>query len=172
MVTSKTYPETGSSLVSPLPPSSPTEIDQALANLSTHKDTWAMLDIQGRIALLDQVKTDLPGIETRWIQANMAARDANMETPSEGVEWTNLSLVYKQIHALHRSLQDIARLGTPRLPGKISTRPNGQVVVQVHPYDWKEQISLAGMHAEVWMDPSVSMKGEGIPQAEFYRRTE
>ena len=167
-----TVPEIGQSLAGPLPPSSQTEMDQAIAGLTAHKDAWARLDIQGRIALLDQVRADLPGVEERWVLANMAARDAQMETQAEGAEWTMLSIVYKQIRALRQALQDIARFGKPRLPGKISTRPNGQVVVQVHPAGGQETIALGGMHAEVWMDPSVTLAAGGIPQAGFYQPAE
>jgi len=36
------------------------------------------------------------------------------------------------------------------------------------PNDWKEQILFPGYRAEVWMDPSVSLKNGSIPQASFY----
>ena len=172
MVTYKSLKENDALIVKPLPPSSQAEMDRALTVLSAHKDTWAMLGIQDKIALLDQVKQDLPAIEKRWIQASMAARDAKMETLAEGEEWTNFGAIYKQIRVLRQSLQDIASFGNPRIHGKISTRPNGQVVVQVHPYDWKEQISLGGIRAEVWMDPTVSLQIGSIPQASFYHGTE
>jgi hypothetical protein len=172
MVASKTSAVNDAVVLKPLPASTQAEMDRALSVLTTHKDAWAMLAIQDRIALLDQVKGDLPGIEKRWVLANMAARDAKMETLAEGDEWSFFSIVYKQIWALRQSLQDIARSGTPRIPGKISTRPNGQVVVQVHPGDWKEKIALGGMRAEVWMDPSVSLQAGGIPQASFYQNAE
>lgn len=171
MATYKSFRENGTSVVKPLPPSSQAEMDRAVTVLSAHKDTWAMLDIQDKIALLDQVKQDLPAIEKRWIQASMAARDAKMETLAEGEEWTNFGAIYKQIRVLRQSLHDIASFGTPRIPGKISARPNGQVVVQVHPCNWKEQISLGGIRAEVWMDPAVSLQTGGIPQASFYQST-
>ena len=172
MATNKSFEENAASVVKPLPPSSQAEMDRALGVLSAHKDAWAMIAIPDRIALLDLVKADLPGIEKRWILADLAARDAKMETLAEGEEWIMFSLIYKQIRALRQSLEDIARFGAPRIPGKISMRPNGQIVVLVHPSDWKEKISLSGMHAEVWMAPAVSLQTGGIPQASFYQLVE
>ena len=153
-------------------PSSQAGMVKALEVLTTHKEAWARMEIPERIALLDQLKADLPGIENRWVAAGLAARGAKTESLTDGVEWTNFSLVYKQIRALRQSLQDISRFGKPRLPGKVYTRYSGQVVVQVHPVGWMEQVALAGMRAEVWMDPSVSLKNGDIPQASFYKQKE
>lgn len=100
--------------------------------------------------------------------AGMAAKETHAETMAEGEEWWSLTLVYRQIRFLRKALQDIARFGKPKMPGKVTTRPNGQVVAQVVPYDWKEQFAIPGVRAEVWMDPSVSMQADGLPQAAFY----
>lgn len=151
-----------------LEPSSQAEIDQALAVLTDHKNAWAMMDIPGRISLLDQIKQDLPQVEEQWIAASLAAKEANLETFDEATEWYSFTIAYRQIRFLRKALQDIIQFGKPKIPGKVTTRPNGQVVAQVVPYDRKEQLTLAGIRAEVWMDPSVSLEDAGIPQASFY----
>jgi len=168
MVTSKSSHDNNSSVGKQVQPSSQAEIDQALALLATHKDAWALMDIPSRIALLDQVKQGLSKIEEQWVAASLRALEAEPESMAGGVEWANISEVYRQINFLRKALQDIVRFGKPQIPGKVSTRPNGQVVAQVVPSDWKEQLVLPGVRAEVWMDPSVSLKNGGIPQASFY----
>jgi acyl-CoA reductase-like NAD-dependent aldehyde dehydrogenase len=168
MATSKSSKGSGESVGMGMQPSSPSEIDQALAVLTAHKDAWATMDIPGRIALLDQMKQDLSKVERRWIEAGLATKDAHAETLAEGEEWWNLMLVYRHLPFLRKALQDIAQFGKPQIPGKVTTRPNGQVVAQVVPYDGKEQFALPGIRAEVWMDPSVSLQADGIPQASFY----
>lgn len=151
-------------------PSSQAEIDQALAILSTHKDAWAMMDIPGRIALLNQIKQGVHKVERQWVDASIEAKNLDPETVAEGEEWASIAETYRLIRFLIEALRDIARFGKPRIPGKVTTRPNGQVVTQVMPHDWKEQITLPGVRAEVWMDPSVSLEAGGIPQASFYHR--
>ena len=151
-------------------PSSAAVIDQALAILTAHKDAWASMDIPRRIALLDQIKQDLLKVEKRWVAASIAAKGAVSETMAEGEEWVALTLTYRNIRFIRKALQDIVRFGSPRIPGKVTTRSNGQVVAQVVPSDWKEQLALPGTRAEVWMDPSVSLQNGGIPQASFYHR--
>ena len=127
-----------------------------------------MMDIPGRIALLDQIKQDLPRVEQRWIAACLAAKGAISETMAEGEEWYSITVTYRNMRFLRKALQDIMRYGKPKIPGKVTIRSNGQVVAQVVPYDWKEQWALPGIHAEVWMDPSVSLQNGGIPQASFF----
>ena len=168
MATSKSSKGSGESVGMGMQLSSQSEIDQALAVLTAHKDAWATMDIPGRIGLLDQMKQDFSKVEKRWITAAMAAKDAHVETMAEGEEWWNLILVYRQLRFLRKALQDIARFGKPQIPGKVTTRPNGQVVAQVVPYDGKEQFALPGIRAEVWMDPSVALQADDIPQASFY----
>ena len=80
MTTSKSQSETGVAVGGTLRRSSQAEMDGALAVLAAHKDAWARMDISGRIALLDQIKQDLPRIEKRWILAGLAAKEANPES--------------------------------------------------------------------------------------------
>jgi hypothetical protein len=146
--------------VQAIAPSSQTEMDQALTVLTAHKDEWAMLDIPTRIALLDQIKQGLSNVETRWVTASMAAKDTRAETMGESEEWWSLILVYRYLRILRKALQDIAQFGKPQIPGKVTRRPNGQVIAQVVPSEWKDQFAIPGVRAEVWMDPSVSIQAK------------
>jgi len=169
MAISKSSNKNGASIGKILQPSSQAEMDQALAVLTAHKDAWALMDIPSRIALLDQIKQDLPKVEKRWIEAGLAAKGGDTETLAEGEEWYSITIIYRNIRFLRKALQDIIRYGKPKIPGKVTTRSNGQVVAQVAPYDWKEALALSGMRAEVWIDPSVSLQDGDIPQASFYQ---
>ena len=149
-------------------PSTQAEMDRALDILSAHKDAWANMDISGRIALLDQIKQDLPKVEKRGVAAGMTAKKAEFETYAESEELYNFAFPYWIIRILRKALQDIGQFGKPKIPGKVFTRANGQVVAQVIPYDWRDPFLLLGIRAEVWMDPSVSLDAGGIPQASFF----
>ena len=161
--------ENSASVGKTIQPSSQADIDQALAVLTAHKDVWAKMDIPGRIALLDQIKQDIPGVEDRWLAASMAAKESPPNSYGAAVDWYSITVIYRYIRFLRKAFQDILQYGKPKIPGKVSTRANGQVVAQVVPHDWKEASALPGMRAEVWMDPSVSLQDGGIPQASFYK---
>jgi len=172
VVTNEISTQNSSPVSKELASSSQAEMDQTLAVLSAHKDAWATMDIPGRIALLDQIKQDMPRVEGRWVAAGIAAKENQPETLGEAVEWYSLTAIYRYIRFLRKALQDILQYGKPKIPGKVSTRANGQVVAKVVPYDLKEALTLPGIRAEVWMDPSVSLKDSGIPQASYYQTKE
>lgn len=157
--------ESGVSTGGALRPSSRAEMDEALAVLTAHKGAWVGMDIPGRIGLLDRIMQDMPAIEERWLAASLEAKENRPETFAAAVDWYSITVIYRYIRFVRKALQDILHHGKPRIPGKVSTRANGQVVAQVVPYDWKEAAALPGMRAEVWMDPSVSLQDGGIPQA-------
>jgi len=169
METNKLSNENSKPVGKTLQPSSQVEMDQVLAVLTAHKDAWAKMDIPGRIALLDQIKQDTSKIEQRWLAAAIAAKESQPETYGSAVEWYSMTMIYRYIRFLRKALEDILQYGKPKIPGKVSTRANGQVVAKVVPYDWKEASALPNIHAEVWMDPSVSLQDGGIPQASFYK---
>ena len=169
MATNKLFDENSTLKSKALQPSSQAEMDQALAVLTAHKDTWATMDIPGRIRLLDQIMQDIPGVEERWLAASMAAKESQPESYQAAVDWYSITVIYRYIQFLRKAFQDILQYGKPKIPGKVSTRANGQVVAQVVPHDWKEASALPGMRAEVWMDPSVSLQDDGIPQASYYQ---
>ena len=168
MTTSTALKENVHSVGMQVQPSSQAETDQALAVLSANKDAWAMTDISERLAILIQIKQDIHKVERHFVESGIAAKGVAAGSPVEGDEWGNIAVTYRMIRFLIRALQDISRFGKPRIPGKVTSRPNGQVVAQVMPNDWKDKILFPGYRAEVWMDPSVSLENGSIPQAAFY----
>ncbi len=138
MATNKLSDENSTLKSKALQPSSQAEMDQALAVLTAHKDAWATMDIPGRIGLLDQIMQDIPGVEERWLAASMAAKENQPESYGAAVDWYSITVIYRYIRFLRKAFQDILQYGKPKIPGKVSTRANGQVVAQVVPYDWKE----------------------------------
>jgi len=151
-------------------PSSQTEIDEALKILEAHKNTWANLDIQSRIRILDEIIEDLPSVAERWIGASIAAQE--LQDNSFGLAESSVvfSIVYRIVRILRQSLVDIQESGHPRIPGPVSRRANGQFVAGVLPQNWYDRMVMMGYTAEVWMKPE-SPEKEGLPsQASFYHR--
>jgi acyl-CoA reductase-like NAD-dependent aldehyde dehydrogenase len=151
-----------------MPPSSQTEIDEALEILEAHKNAWANLDIQARIDILDEIMEDLPSVAERWIEACIAAQE--LQDNSFGLAESSVifSIVYRIVRILRQSLIDIQQSGHPRIPGPVGRRANGQIVAGVFPQNLYDRISMMGYTAEVWMKPE-SPEKEGRPsQASFY----
>lgn len=103
------------------------------------------MDIPGRIGLLDQIMQDIPGVEERWLAASMAAKESQPESYQAAVDWYSITVIYRYIRFVRKAFQNILQYGKPKIPGKVSTRANGQVVAQVVPHDWKEASALPGV---------------------------
>ena len=69
---------------------------------------------------------------------------------------------------LRRSLSDIARRGTPRLPGKPFVRGD-RVVAPVFPTDLYDRILFGGYRAEIVMQPQVTLSELEKSMAVAYR---
>lgn len=144
------------------------ELDRALEVLQASKQRWADLPIGERIRILDQILTDLPAVEQRWVAAGMAAKGSRPATMAEGEEWFSLSVIYRLLRYLRKTLVDIQRFGRPQLPGKLCWKAAGQFHVDLVPQNWQDRLTLLGARAEAWVTDRY--KGDLPAMAGFYRR--
>ena len=151
-----------------IPPNSETEIDNALAALTAHKNVWASLDIQERINILDEIRNDVQSVADRWINAAIEAQNLQANPYGIGEKQVLFSLVYRLVRLFRQSLVDIQQSGNPRIPGSVYKRDNGQLVAQVFPQTWYDRLSMPGITAEIWMMPETPLKNEKPAQASFY----
>ncbi|MEX1248178.1 MAG: aldehyde dehydrogenase family protein [Anaerolineales bacterium] len=156
------------SAITPPPASSPAELEAALRLLQANKQRWAELPIVERIRILNRIHHDLPRVEQRWVAAGMAAKGSQPATMAEGEEWFSLSVVYRYMRYLRRTLRDIERYGQPRLPGQLCWKAAGEFHVDLLPQNWQDRLALLGIRAEAWInDP---YKGDLPAMAAFYRQ--
>ena len=152
--------------VSPTPRA---EIDAATAELRANKDLWAALDLNERIAILDQILINLYAIGQEWVEATVVAKGVRGNAFAEAEEWAMLAYVLRLVRLLRQALRDIQSSGRPSIPGRIDILPGGQVRAQVFPVDRYDSLVFSGMTAEVWMQPGVSIDQVLQGQAQFYR---
>ncbi|MGB7875689.1 MAG: aldehyde dehydrogenase family protein, partial [Anaerolineales bacterium] len=153
-----------------IPPSSQTEIDEALQILEAHKNAWVNLDIQERINILDEIIEDVHSVEDRWIKARTAAQDLQNNLFGVGESSVVFSMVVRILRILRQSLIDIQHSGHPRFPGPVSKRANGQIVAGVFPQNWYDRMSMQGYTAEIWMEQGSPAKDGRPSQASFYHQ--
>lgn len=154
----------------PFPPpanTSPAGLEAALARLQAKKQEWADLPIPARIEILDQIHKELPKVEDRWVAIGMAAKGSRPRTMAEGEEWFALTVVYRQLRYLRKTLIDIQRYGQPRLPAKLCWKDAGRWRAELIPQNWQDRLALLGIRAEAWIKDSY--KGDGPAMASFYR---
>lgn len=145
-------------------------LERALETLQASKQRWADLPVTERIRIIDQILADLPAVEQRWVAAGMAAKGSRPATMAEGEEWFALSVIYRLLRFLRKTLADIERFGQPKLPGKVCWKAAGQFHVSVVPQNWHDRLGLLGIRAEAWVTDRY--KGDLPAMASFYRRDE
>jgi aldehyde dehydrogenase (NAD(P)+) len=132
------------------------ELDRDLAVLREHAAAWARLGFAGKARHLAAMRARTVEVAPQWV--DLAARAKGIAgTPLAGEEW--FSGPYALLIALDRiiaTLGDVARTGTPALPGAVRERSPEQVVVDVFPVEGADKILLSGVRAELWMQPGVT----------------
>ncbi|HRV93888.1 MAG TPA: aldehyde dehydrogenase family protein [Anaerolineae bacterium] len=144
-------------------------LDKAVGGVQAHKGSWVALSLRERITILDEIGRDIKTIADGWVAAGLSAKGLRPNSFGEGEEWLALATIYRQVRLLRQALIEIERDGKPRIPGPITTRPDGQVVVRVFPQDLIDRIMLPGVQADVWLEPGVEPAEVAPGQAAFYR---
>ena len=155
-----------------MPPTSRPDLDRAVGELAACKDEWAALDTGARIALLEELRSDFARVAERWVAMELRAKGITPGTPTEAEEWlSGPYFVLRTIRLLRRSLSEIVRFGRPRIHGRVTTLPNGQVAARAFPADLYDRFFFfRGFTGDVWMTPGVTAAELPATQALAYRQ--
>ena len=156
-----------------IPPSTHDEMDAAVQALQSHKDEWVSLPVSKRVALLDRIIKDFTAVAPRWVAACAQAKGIAADSSLLGEEWgAGMWPVLRNLRLLRQALIDIEASGRPKIPGPVTTRPDGQVVAQVFPQTLYDRLFLSGVRAEIWMEPGLTIAELPQTQAIVYQNKE
>lgn len=145
-------------------------LDTAIDDLRRHASGWAQRAPIDRVPILNRLSRGFDRVADRWVHAVLAAEGLDEKRPEAGEEWlVGPYMVLRNIHLLRRSMIELEENGRPKIPGPISTRPDGQVVARVFPENAYDVAFYPGMTAEVWMQPDVTLESLPTTQAGAYR---
>lgn len=144
-------------------------IDEGLAVLQAHKDSWVAMGIPERVAILDEITRDMERVAERWVAASLDAKSIPANTLAEAEEWALLATIFRALRLFRQSLIDIRKHGRPRISGRVTTRPDGQAVAQVFPQSLFDRILFRGVTGEVLMEPGVTIEETISTQARLYQ---
>lgn len=154
--------------LSAAPPTSTTaEMEEALATLQERKGAWSATPVRERIAILTELLACFATVAERWAAAALEAEGLKADVVGSGEEsLVGPYFVLRNLRLLRRTLEEIERFGTPRVPGPVKNLPSGQgsvqIAAQVFPSDLYDRVFYSGVTAEVWMEPGVTQ--ESLPQ--------
>jgi Aldehyde dehydrogenase family len=148
-------------------------LDAAVLTVASNVDRWASTPAAAREALLAKVVDDLAAAAPDWLEAACAAKGLDPSGYEGGEELlSSIGVVARLAQELRRSLDEIARDGRPRVPGRLRHVPGGRVVAEVAPRGRYDRVLLSQQHGEVWMQPGVSPEEVRAGQAPAYRDPE
>ncbi len=131
-------------------------LDKAVAALNTHKDEWARLPIAEKIPLFQGATKKTAEVADNWVAAAVKAKSIPEDSPLVGEEWASgpWALIYG-IESMVGTLQSLDKGKNPPI-GKVRTRPGGQLIADIFPYNIYHRLLLSGIRAEVWMQDYVT----------------
>ena len=151
-------------------PNSRPDLDAAVAAVRANREPWVATPVPERLRLLDQLVRDVAAVADEWIAACVAAEGLDPARAESGEEaLVGPYFVIRNLRLLQRSLVDIAARGSPRIPGPVRTRPDGQLTAGVFPGSLLDRVFYPGIRAEVWMEPGVTAADLPATQARAYR---
>jgi acyl-CoA reductase-like NAD-dependent aldehyde dehydrogenase len=145
-------------------------MDQAVQMLQEKKNAWVAVSVRERIVLLDRLIADCAALAKRWVVASIQGKRIPADAPAASEEWlTGPYVTIKCLRQLRQALVDIEAVGRPKIPGPVTTRPDGQVVAQVFPSTSYDKLFFSGVRAEIWMEPGVTAEELPKTQAVIYQ---
>jgi acyl-CoA reductase-like NAD-dependent aldehyde dehydrogenase len=153
-------------------PTSEFLLDRAVRGLQKRAQTWLDLGIEDRIVYLKEVGRRTAETAPALVAEAVAAKGVDVRYGGE--DWVAGPITQlRLIRFLIGTLEGIRRRGRVPVPRhRISTRPDGQVVVRVTPADVYDRVMYRGITADVWLDPSVDRRHVDEHMGSFYTKPE
>ena len=144
-------------------------LDKAINILDTNKDDWVNLPISEKIPLFKSLSSKTAAVAKDWTDAALKAKSIKEDSPLSGEEWT--SGPWALIYAVESMVDTLIALDKGQNPpvGKIRSRPDGQMVANIFPYNIYHHLLLSGIRAEVWMQKSVNENNFNEHIAQVYK---
>ena len=153
-----------------IPASSREEMDAAVGAVAAARNAWAAVTPAERARLLGRLLEDFSSVSDRWVAESLEAKGVSPGSPAEGEEWiAGPFCVLRNIRLLRDALLDVARGGTPRIPGPVWTDDRGRVAAGVFPASVWDRLFYSGVTAEVWMQPGITAQEVAGSQAAAYQ---
>jgi len=149
-------------------PAQQAELDAAVSDLRARRAQWVAVSTADRLRLVNELRRDIARVADQW---SSAVAEAEGMPPGEAAEVALAGpyLALRQLRLFGRSLKDIAELGTPHIPGPVTTLSDGRVSARVMPFDGFDRVMYPRVTADVWMQPGVTQADLPFTQAVAYR---
>jgi acyl-CoA reductase-like NAD-dependent aldehyde dehydrogenase len=147
------------------------ELDEALATLQARKNDWLRVPLREKIAYARSIHRRSYEVAAGQVAAAVRAKGIAEDSPAAGEEWLGGPFTQlRTVRLLIESLQQIEEFGTVRIePGRMRTRPDGQLKVEIFPSSLLDRLLYLGFTGELWMEPGVTSRNISSHVGAAYR---
>ncbi len=149
----------------------PQTLDHAVQRLQAHKNDRLRLPLREKIHHLGELRRRTGAVAPQWVAASLQAKGIPADSPLAGEEWSGGPWAF--LHGINRYVETLVTLDAGGnlldLCGPVRTLPSGQVAVEVFPLNIYERLLLSGIHAEIWMEPEITLETLGERMALHYK---
>ena len=136
------------------------KLDLAVAEVSERKEHWLKLPLPLKIEYARSILEGTVRVAKGQVEAAVQAKGVALDSPLAGEDWISGPYVtVRVLRLLIQSLEQLRRCGRIVIdPRHVRERADGQVAVEVFPLDAFDKLFYRGFHAEVWMQPEVTLE--------------
>lgn len=143
------------------------ELDAVLAQLRERAPAWAALDLDGRLALLDELVQTTRAAASAWTDRAARAKGLDPAEPLAGEELLSGPLqVVRHLVLLRGTLR---RVRDGELPVEFATGSGGRVTAATFPVTLVDRVLFPGFRADTWLLPDVTLQQARSSTARLYR---
>ena len=155
-----------------VPPSyatEPRDLDAAVQRLRAAAPEFAEMPLAERIALAHAMHRGAARVAERLVRASCAAKGVPFDSPQAGEEWLSGPYVIARVlRQLARALTLLERNGNIPI-GRLGETSDGRLAVRVFPGNRLDHLLFPGVHADVHLQPDVTVEQLHATRASFYR---
>jgi acyl-CoA reductase-like NAD-dependent aldehyde dehydrogenase len=150
------------------------ELDEAIRTLQNNKDAWFEMPIERKIEYAKSIHRRTYEVANGQVAAATRAKGIPFNSAAAGEDWLAGPFIQLRItRLLIESLEQIREHGTLRIPPRrISTRPDGQLKVEVFPLSIFDRLLYMGFRGEIWMERGVTTESLGRQIGSIYRENQ
>ncbi|MGO9389035.1 aldehyde dehydrogenase family protein [Rhodoblastus sp.] len=144
------------------------DLNQAVAELQEHKDSWARTSAAERVTILAEIKDELMRVAESWALTAARKKQIPLDSPLVGEEW--MSGPYALMSGCNAYMQTLSQMDGKAFMRRIPLLdlPNGAIAATVVPNSIWDRLLLSGVKADVWMQAGVTKDNLAANTASAY----
>ena len=146
------------------------KLDQKLERLQAHKQEWADLGIDKKIAMARRLMKRTVDVGPGQVAKALEAKGIRPDSPHVGEEWLGgVMATVRNLRLLIETLDSLYHDGeTPIDESDVRKRANGRIAVDVFPKSIWDKLMYTGFEAEVYQQAGVTRENLFEHMASFY----